>query len=80
MENTTRILIGVGAGLTTGLLLGILFAPDKGVETRKKIKDTGTKLSDNVKQTIQRGKDGLYSLREGIKEKLNSINESEEYI
>ena len=80
MENTTRILIGVGAGLTTGLLLGILFAPDKGTETRKKIKDTGTRLSDNVKQTIQRGKDGLYSLKEGIKERLESINESEEYI
>ena len=81
MENTTRILIGVGAGLVTGVLLGVLFAPNKGVETRRKIKDAGNKLSDNVKQTIQRSKDGLYSLKEGIKERLDSINEtSEDYI
>jgi gas vesicle protein len=81
MENTTRILVGVGAGLATGILLGVLFAPNKGTETRKKIKDAGNKLSDNVKQTIQRGKDGLYSFKEGIKERLDSINESaEDYI
>ncbi len=81
MENTTRILIGVGAGLVTGVLLGVMFAPNKGVETRRKIKDAGNKLSDNVKQTIQRSKDGLYSLKEGIKERLDSINEtSEDYI
>ncbi len=81
MENTTRIMIGVGAGLATGIILGILFAPSKGEETRKKIRDAGSKLSENVKNTIQRGKDGLYSLREGIKERLDSINESsEDYI
>jgi hypothetical protein len=81
MENTTRILIGVGAGLATGLLLGVLFAPNKGVDSRKKIKDAGNKLTNNVKETIQRGKDGLYSLKEGIKDRLDGINEtSEDYI
>jgi gas vesicle protein len=81
MENTTRILIGVGAGLATGLLLGVLFAPNKGVDSRKKIKDAGNKLTNNVKETIQRGKDGLYSLKEGIIDRLDGINEtSEDYI
>ena len=35
-----KVLLGVLAGVAVGATLGILFAPDKGSETRKKISQT----------------------------------------
>ena len=35
--STGKVMLGILAGLAAGEALGILFAPDKGSETRKKI-------------------------------------------
>ena len=52
-----KLITGILAGIATGALLGILFAPDKGDETRKKISKKGTDLTDSLK------KDMMISLR-----------------
>jgi gas vesicle protein len=44
-----KIIIGVAAGVAAGAALGILFAPAKGTDTRKKIAKTGRDLTDSVK-------------------------------
>jgi len=43
--NTGKVAIGVLAGVAAGAIIGILFAPDKGTETRRKISG---KASDSV--------------------------------
>ena len=41
MAKTGNVLLGLAAGLAVGVAVGVLFAPDKGEETRRKIKDGG---------------------------------------
>jgi gas vesicle protein len=55
-NNTSKIvgalLLGATVGGIVGATLGILFAPDKGNETRKKLLAKGGDLSDNIKDTL----------------------------
>lgn len=47
MKNSD-VVVGVLGGLAVGALLVILFAPDKGSNTRRKIAQKGTDLKDNL--------------------------------
>ncbi len=73
MENYTKIAIGVAGGFLAGAILGILFAPDKGTETRAKIKNAGTNLSDNIQETINKGKDSLSTMKSNLKERVDGV-------
>lgn len=43
-----KVLLGVLAGAATGATLGILFAPDKGSNTRKKISEKSNEYADEL--------------------------------
>lgn len=47
--NSKQMLLGVLGGIAAGALLGILFAPDKGSKTRRKISDKGEEFADSIK-------------------------------
>ena len=59
MKNITKMLIALGAGLLAGGVLGVLFAPDKGAETRRKIREKGKDLKDQVGDKLKWGKEKL---------------------
>jgi len=48
--STGKVLLGLLAGVAAGAVLGILFAPEKGSETRKKITKKGKDYADDLTQ------------------------------
>ena len=50
---TNKLLAGILLGAAAGAVLGILFAPDKGTETRKKLKNKGQELGDKLKHRFE---------------------------
>jgi len=48
--DTGKIVVGVLAGVAVGALLGVLFAPEKGTETRRKISEKGDDYVDDIKE------------------------------
>ncbi|MCC7232901.1 MAG: YtxH domain-containing protein [Bacteroidia bacterium] len=55
MSNPSKTLLALLGGLAAGAILGILFAPEKGSETRKKISDQAQKLGDKAKAKFRTG-------------------------
>lgn len=49
MKDNSNVLAALLAGLAAGAALGILFAPERGVETRDKLNDSLKNLSDSIK-------------------------------
>lgn len=45
-----KVLLGILAGAAAGAMLGILFAPDKGSNTRKKIVSKGEEYAEDLKE------------------------------
>lgn len=50
MKNT-HIALGIVSGVALGAVLGILFAPDKGENTRKKITQKGNDFKNSIKDS-----------------------------
>jgi gas vesicle protein len=74
--NTGKILLGVLAGVAAGAALGILFAPEKGLVTRKKISKKGTDYVDAIKEKFSSFIDDVQNDVETVKDKANEFMEN----
>lgn len=75
MNTIGKIAIAAAAGVVAGGVLGILFAPDKGVNTRKKITDSGKKLTDTVKEKMNGLKVNIRSKSDAVREEMKEMAE-----
>jgi gas vesicle protein len=66
-----KVVMGVLAGMAVGALLGVLFAPDKGSETRKKMAEKGGDLIDGVSNKLNNLIDELNQKIDAAKAKAN---------
>ena len=57
MKNITKQLVALGAGLAIGGVVGVLFAPRKGKETREKIKEDSSRLKSKLSEKLSWGKE-----------------------
>jgi gas vesicle protein len=51
---SNNLLLGIAGGLAAGVVLGVLFAPDKGSNTRKKIAKKSSDLKSNAKESFDK--------------------------
>lgn len=72
MNNNTKVIVALLAGIAAGAALGILFAPDKGDETRDKLADSLKGLSDSIKETAGKEIDNLLGLKDRIVDNIKS--------
>ena len=69
--STGKVLIGLLTGVAVGTTLGILFAPDKGESTRKKITKQGTDLTDSLMSRFNGLMDRMSSKIDSIKDEVH---------
>jgi gas vesicle protein len=80
MNNTNKIFTALGIGMAAGAVLGILFAPRKGKETREILSKNGTKLTSTIKNEIHEGQRKLNSMKEGFRDSLNHLSKKAEEV
>ncbi len=72
MNDNGKIVTALLAGVAVGAVLGLLFAPEKGSETRDKINESLADLGEAIKERAEEQFDQINDL----KEKLVSIVKS----
>jgi len=73
--STGKVLLGLVAGVAVGAIVGILFAPAKGSDTRKKISNKGVKLADDLKEKFDEFLDSVSNKYEDVKEEVSNFTD-----
>lgn len=68
-----KMLLGIMAGAAAGAVLGILFAPDKGTETRRKIAEKSDDYVNDMKTKFNGMMDTLSKKMEDVQNKANDM-------
>ncbi|ERJ57786.1 YtxH domain-containing protein [Sphingobacterium paucimobilis] len=66
MKDSGKVVAALLAGLAAGAVLGVLFAPEKGTETREKINESLADLGDALKERAEEQLDQLNDFKEKV--------------
>jgi gas vesicle protein len=79
MNDNTKVIVALLAGLAAGAALGILFAPDSGTGTRDKLTESLNNLGDSIKETAANEIDKLVGLKDKVVDNIkNKVKGAEE--
>ena len=66
MNDNSKVIIALLAGVAAGAALGLLFAPDKGSETRDKLSQSLKDFGDAIKDKAAEEIDNLANLKDKV--------------
>ncbi len=72
MNDNSKVVVALLAGLAAGAALGILFAPEKGNETRDKLTESLKKLGESIRETAATEIDNLVGLKDKVVDNIKS--------
>jgi len=72
MNDNTKVVVALLAGLAAGAALGILFAPEKGTETRDKLSESLSNLGDSIKETAAAEIEKLVGLKDKVVDNIKT--------
>lgn len=75
MNSDSKVLLGVLAGAATGAILGVLFAPEKGEETRRRLSEGSRELTSNLNERLRNFMDTALDEFETLKESATGLIE-----
>ncbi len=73
MKNTGTFLGGILAGAAIGAITALLYAPQKGTDTRRQLKEKLNELEKELNHTKEKMKEKGGELKEELKEKIHTL-------
>lgn len=66
MNDNSKVVVALLAGLAAGAALGLLFAPEKGSDTRDRLGESLKDLGDSIKEKAATEIDNLSGLKDKV--------------
>lgn len=73
MNTTSKIVLGLMGAAAVGALIGILVAPEKGSELRKKISNGAGEVADELGKLLKAGKEELANLKQTVSKEARNL-------
>lgn len=74
MTKNSKLALGILGAITAGVAIGMLLAPEKGKDLRKKLKKTAGEWSDNMTSLFEKGKEKFS--KSDLKNKADMMKET----
>ena len=78
MSTKSKVLLGILGAAAAGVIIGLLVAPEKGSDMRKKIRKTAGDCADNLGHLWTKGKEAAEEAMSDVKDKAGKANKSKE--
>jgi gas vesicle protein len=78
MTTKSKVLLGILGAAAAGVVIGLLIAPEKGKDMRKKIRKTADNWADNLGHLWSRGKEAAEDAVGNVKEKVKHARSAAE--
>lgn len=76
MDNTGKVLFAALVGAAAGAVAGVLLAPNSGEETRRKLREKGERIKDDVTKKVgslaEEGREKIEEIKKKAAETVNS--------
>lgn len=78
MNSTGKIILAIVGAAAAGAIIGMLVAPEKGSDLRKRVADTAGDWSNQLSQLLAQGKDQLEKMKQNATNQSGSLATEDE--